>query len=268
MPTSINGYPVLSGWGDNRLKKFTVPGTRKSVWLRADIAPVILAFLSEVDKTVLDLDKGPLDGFVRRPSRYNTRWSNHASGTAIDFRYDVLKADRRRHMTRIQTRQMQALLNKYVVKTGLRKKRLFIWGGDWRAVDEMHLEIALGVSVSDVKKAMEQLGIRADGTFKKTPSPVGQPKPNPNLPLVSLANVKPGKVSADVKVVQKALVKEGLLPTGSVTTKPVALFGPRTKEAYAKWQRRCGYTGADADGVPGATTLKLLGNKHGFRVVK
>lgn len=268
MPTSINGYPVLSGWGSSLLGRFRVPGTRKSVYLREDVAPVFLALLSEIDKTVLDLDRGPLDGFARRPSRYTYRWSNHASGTAIDFRYDVLKADRRRHMTDSQRRQMKALLNKYVVRNGAFKKKLFIWGGDWRAVDEMHIEIARGVSTSDIKKAMTQLGINSDGTFKKPGALPPKPKPNPNLPTVSLANVQPGKTSVGVKVVQQALAKEGLLAKSDVSTKNVGFFGPRTKAAYQKWQIRCGYRGSDADGIPGAASLKLLGNKHGFRVVK
>jgi hypothetical protein len=39
------------------------------------------------------------------------------------------------------------------------------------------------------------------------------------------------------------------------------------KTCYAAWQRKCGYTGADADGIPGMTSLKKLAAKSNWRVV-
>lgn len=36
---------------------------------------------------------------------------------------------------------------------------------------------------------------------------------------------------------------------------------------YKAWQIKLGYTGADADGIPGKATLTALGDRHGFRVV-
>lgn len=44
--------------------------------------------------------------------------------------------------------------------------------------------------------------------------------------------------------------------------------GPRTKAAYKKWQQKLGFRGADADGIPGYTSLNRLGAKHGFGVVR
>ncbi|HEY5837180.1 MAG TPA: peptidoglycan-binding protein LysM, partial [Streptomyces sp.] len=44
-------------------------------------------------------------------------------------------------------------------------------------------------------------------------------------------------------------------------------FGTRTRDAYAAWQRHCGYTGPAADGIPGKASLARLGEKHGFKVV-
>lgn len=67
---------------------------------------------------------------------------------------------------------------------------------------------------------------------------------------------------ADVLPVEKALAAEGLLPAEWAD----GSFGTRTVTAYAAWQRRCGYTGADADGMPGRTTLDRLGRAHGFQV--
>lgn len=53
----------------------------------------------------------------------------------------------------------------------------------------------------------------------------------------------------DVGLVEKALEEEGV-------------------PNYIEWQRSLGYRGGDADGVPGEVSLKTLGRKHGFRVVK
>ena len=69
--------------------------------------------------------------------------------------------------------------------------------------------------------------------------------------------------AAGVKVVEKALVAEGVL---GKTYASDGSFGTVTVAAYAAWQRRCGYTGTDADGMPGKTSLERLGRRHGFNV--
>lgn len=68
----------------------------------------------------------------------------------------------------------------------------------------------------------------------------------------------------DVRPVERALVAEGLLDDrwagdGAAGTKTVA--------AYARWQHRCGFTGAAANGIPGPRTLRALAAAHGFDVV-
>jgi hypothetical protein len=69
---------------------------------------------------------------------------------------------------------------------------------------------------------------------------------------------------AEVLLVEKALKAEGLLASQYVD----GSFGSLTVAAYAKWQRHLGYTGADANGTPGQTSLSKLGAKHGtFQVV-
>jgi hypothetical protein len=69
---------------------------------------------------------------------------------------------------------------------------------------------------------------------------------------------------AGVNLIEAALVKEGLLGKKYAGD---GSFGTTTKDAYAKWQRRLGYSGTAADGIPGMTSLKKLGAKHGFDVV-
>ncbi|WP_406143780.1 peptidoglycan-binding protein [Streptomyces anulatus] len=85
--------------------------------------------------------------------------------------------------------------------------------------------------------------------------------------LVAAARTDPPKKGTPVsyagaKTVEQALVKEGLLAKGLAD----GHFGSATVAAYAKLQRRYGYTGRDADGIPGKTTLTRLGKAHGFTV--
>ncbi len=67
---------------------------------------------------------------------------------------------------------------------------------------------------------------------------------------------------ADVLIVEKALRAENLLDASLVD----GHFGTSTVEAYRTWQRKCGFRGADADGIPGLVTLTKLGHARGFRV--
>lgn len=67
----------------------------------------------------------------------------------------------------------------------------------------------------------------------------------------------------DTRFVEHALVLEGLLDNQWASD---GSFGSKTVEAYSIWQQRLGYTGADADGIPGRTSLTALGHRHGFIV--
>jgi hypothetical protein len=67
---------------------------------------------------------------------------------------------------------------------------------------------------------------------------------------------------AGVKTVEAALVAEGLL-SKSLSD---GHFGTATVTAYAAWQRRCGWHGKDADGIPGKASLTKLGKRRGFDV--
>ncbi|MFI9150216.1 peptidoglycan-binding protein [Streptomyces sp. NPDC053367] len=80
--------------------------------------------------------------------------------------------------------------------------------------------------------------------------------------MVALANVRFGKRNEDVRTVQKALIKRGRkIPDG-----PTGLFGEQTKAAYRAEQLAQGFKGADADGIPGCTSLTALGRLTGFTV--
>jgi hypothetical protein len=61
--------------------------------------------------------------------------------------------------------------------------------------------------------------------------------------------------------IERALRRKGLLAQRYVD----GHFGSSTVAAYAAWQRRLGYGGLGANGLPGETSLKRLGRGH-FRV--
>ncbi|WP_367138938.1 peptidoglycan-binding protein [Saccharothrix sp. HUAS TT1] len=67
--------------------------------------------------------------------------------------------------------------------------------------------------------------------------------------------VTPGSGDS-VRAVEQALVAKGLL----ASTYADGHFGTRTIDAYAAYQRSLGYTGLDASGLPGPTSLRLLGD--------
>jgi peptidoglycan hydrolase-like protein with peptidoglycan-binding domain len=75
---------------------------------------------------------------------------------------------------------------------------------------------------------------------------IDPPKPDTGL--------TPG-ASGHVIVVERALNAKGLLASGSVD----GHYGTSTVSAYAAWQRSLGYTGIDANGIPGPTSLTRLG---------
>lgn len=106
--------------------------------------------------------------------------------------------------------------------------------------------------------------------FPAAPKP---PKPA-TKPKVSLAHViyaaKHDPAAAqghtsyknEVLLVEKALAAEKLLASQYVD----GSYGTKTVSAYAAWQRKLGYTGSAADGIPGQTSLTKLAARHGFTV--
>src|SRR5215471_1223651 len=82
-------------------------------------------------------------------------------------------------------------------------------------------------------------------------------KSDPRLPTGTKTHAK------DVLPVERALVHERLL----LPQYADGSYGTKTIEAYAGWQRRLGYSGSSADGIPGQVSLTKLGNKYGFHVI-
>nr|MDQ3579273.1 peptidoglycan-binding protein [Actinomycetota bacterium] len=74
--------------------------------------------------------------------------------------------------------------------------------------------------------------------------------------------ITPGSKDS-VLLVEQALTAKGLLAGTYVD----GHFGTKTIDAYATYQRSLGYTGIDASGLPGQTSLRSLGEQR-YTVVK
>jgi hypothetical protein len=110
----------------------------------------------------------------------------------------------------------------------------------------------------------------AGGAKSPAEKPAPSARPRVDLSHVVAAakrdpNLRQGGTTykAEVLRVERALHAEGLLAEKWVD----GSFGTRTLGAYTAWQKRCGYHGSAADGIPGKASLKRLGDKHGFTVV-
>jgi hypothetical protein len=119
---------------------------------------------------------------------------------------------------------------------------------------------------ADVKKQLA----KAPGKTATTPAP-SPSKPKVDLSqIVKAAKTDPGAKQghitymAGTNLVEAALVKAGYLGKAYAGD---GSFGSTTVTAYGKWQRHLGYTGNDANGIPGKASLTELGKQSGLFTV-
>lgn len=126
------------------------------------------------------------------------------------------------------------------------------------------LHQALSIQAS----ALDGLGRSDEAARVRSQAPSADPRPVIDLSKVVAAALHDAAESATpasyagVTTVQKALVAEELLAPEYANGR----FDAATVTAFAAWQRRCGFAGPDADGIPGKTSLARLGQRHGFTV--
>ncbi|WP_435613287.1 peptidoglycan-binding protein [Streptomyces sp. bgisy159] len=145
-------------------------------------------------------------------------------------------------------------------------------GPRWSDADTLNYadyQRSLGYSGSDADGVPGETSLRALlGTLPGSSMSAAKP----SKPVVSLAHLLTARrkdipartghttYKAEVLVVERALQAEGLLAAKWVD----GSWGTKTDAAYAAWQRRCGYHGSAADGVPGIASLRRLASKRGF----
>lgn len=78
-----------------------------------------------------------------------------------------------------------------------------------------------------------------------------KPRSRPKV-SVRLSKLKPGRKGLSVGIVRRRLRRKGIDAGRGFE------FNPKFREAYAKWQRRLGYEGKNANGIPGRTSLQKL----------
>lgn len=83
---------------------------------------------------------------------------------------------------------------------------------------------------------------------------IGDAPKAPDAPVVKVANVQPGKKNDEVKIVQTVLINKKFLKVSEISGE----YDDLTEDAYAAFQRSLGYSGEDADGAPGKTSLSKL----------
>ncbi|MET8098837.1 N-acetylmuramoyl-L-alanine amidase [Streptomyces sp. NPDC005236] len=121
------------------------------------------------------------------------------------------------------------------------------------------------LTMDKIRARVEQL---LDGDKPTTPAPSQPARKVVDLSqLIAAARRDPAKSGTPVsyagaRIVEDALAAEGLLAKKYVD----GHFGTTTVTAYRAWQRRCGYSGGAADGIPGRASLDTLAKRHGFDV--
>lgn len=199
MTTSLNGWKVIKP-GKPGLVTREVPGTGVRLTLNKDAAGLLLYVSARVHNEVHSIsanNKAGQDdaGYTYREARFADRFSNHASGTAVDLNW-------RRWPMLGKARSMNKKEQAAAAIIARDVKEVVVWGGNWKSIkDEMHWEIAPGVTAAQVAAFCTKNNIQADGTVvvPEPPKPVAKKAP---------AKKAPAKKAAVKKAVKKAPSKK------------------------------------------------------------
>ncbi len=231
-PASARGWG--SGWPDcqEQLLRVVDVGGGVRLRVRREIAPLVERLCEETIRRGYPLRAGQCWGFACRSIRGSRTPSNHSWGLAVDL--NSLKNPMGSRLVTDMPDWMPALW----------KGHGFRWGGDYRGrKDAMHFEY---------------MGTREQAEA----SAGGRGSDRPGKPKVYWAKLRYGQRDSDsVRHLQRELNKQvnaGLPVTGN--------YLDQTKASVAAFQRKQGWSGADADGQihPGGreTTKRLFGSRY------
>jgi len=103
-------------------------------------------------------------------------------------------------------------------------------------------------------RKIDPTGINMDEFRKRVKAALAQ---GPSVKTVRLSRLKPGKRNADVVLLKKRLRARGYFKAKNNNN----YFGSGVQDAVKRFQKDQGWTGPEADGVPGKQTLNKLGLK-------
>jgi hypothetical protein len=162
MYKSQNGWEVIKDISDKKLIVVRLAGSNIPLRLHKDAAKLLAYVAVRFDKEVSKLKQGNKPGF-QDDGGYNfrkiagsTKYSNHASGTAIDLNWQKFPMFKR-NMSKKQVAACYAIVQDC--------EGLIRWGGDYKtSVDQMHFEIADKVKPEDIAAFVKRKKIKADGS--------------------------------------------------------------------------------------------------------
>lgn len=228
---SQNGYLAKDA---SLIASYTVAGTNVRVNLRrGDVSVVLLYLMAQFDKHVQPLRQKDTGGYNPRSiiGAGSRKVSNHASGTAVDLRWNDHPLGAYGTFSNSQVKAIRTILKSLdgVVR----------WGHDYSGrKDEMHFEI--NAPLCKVTAVADK--IRNGGKKPAESKPVS----------VSTVDLKKGSRGPVVKHLQNRL--NHVFPAYSRLQED-GDYGPKTEAVIKEFQRR---TRLQADGVVGPRTKAVL----------
>lgn len=132
---SQNGWLASANRDAIGVKNFIAPGTRRYFAVATAAAPVLINFAAEFHVSIERIDVAVYDdwGYHFAVIPYQTDYSNHASGTAIDLNATLHPWQKTGTFSLWKRIKLRLLVKKYGIR----------WGGDYASgwKDEMHFEI-------------------------------------------------------------------------------------------------------------------------------
>lgn len=246
---SQNGFQAKNS---SLIGRYTVPGSSIKVNLRkGDVSVVLLYLMQRYNKEVETLRASDTGSYNPRSIIGATTLSNHASGTAVDLRWN----DHQLGKSGTFSTKKKAALRKILSFLG----GVVRWGGDYSGrKDEMHFEI--NAPASKVTAMANKIrAARTIESVKAKAKPVSASKVKVTPATIGL--MKRGDKNNDIKLLQRDLNR--VFPAYAATPLTVdGAFGPSTERAVKEFQSR---VGVKADGIVGPST-KAQFRRYGISV--
>ncbi len=244
MTTSQNGWTASKDRSDIHITSIDVNGIEFVGGVRDGDVKTVLGYVAQQVNDRVEKAVNPgCWGYSFRPNKNDPNsLSNHSSGTAID--YNAPKHPNGvatgKTFTAAQIAEVHRILEEV--------DDLVRWGGDYHnTIDSMHFEINAGHdAIAALAKRLRSQG----GSASRTAA---------SLPHVNLSNVADAARGSGRRLPGVRLIQTALNAELGLHLDVDGVFGENTRSAYATWQRKLGFRGQDADGVPGEESLAKLG---------